>query len=506
MTVTHRTRAALLAGLAALAASALPATPAAATMLVYRDGDDVWAASPDGAIKQRVTADGRSDLYYAFPSVDDAGTITAIRGYSTNRVIWVLPRGATQPTINVMPWRISGGVNAGPLWARVKPTTGSLLAYTYFLNHGICSGCGLEERLAIVTPTMPGSPTSPAVDQPANSRPTWFGDRLVTARGGSIYFETQPLQFTNWLSDPNNAPLTGAEVNRAGTRLLVTRSDGRAVYAHWQGPVGLALRRRHGAVPAAVVVGRVGGAVARRDAGGVERRGRPARRDRQRQRRDELRHQRRHAAVGDRHDAGLLGRDADAAERARGPGQKRSDRPDRSRQKRPDRPGQRSDRSRQRSDRSGRDPTDPGRDPTDPGEQPVDTGRTPTDTGRVPTGPGDVPGRRPTLEPAGSVGLAVARAARASALRRGLRMTVSAPSAGRVAATLTLRPPGRRARAVRAGGTTATLAAAGRRTLVVRPSRTAARQLRRGARLTLRLTFTPASGRATTRTATVTVR
>lgn len=514
MTVSHRTRAALLAGLVALAASALPATPAAATMLVYRDGDDVWAASPDGAIKQRVTSDGRSDLYYAFPSVDDAGTITAIRGYSTNRVIWVLPRGATQPTINVMPWRISGGVNAGPLWARVKPTTGSLLAYTYFLNHGICSGCGLEERLAIVTPTAPGNPTSPAVDQPANSRPTWFGDRLVTARNGSIYFETQPLQFTNWLSDPNNAPLTGAEVNRAGTRLLVTRSDGRAVYAHWQGPVG----SLSGAVTAQCLLPSSsvewaalspdGSQVAWRDAAGL-----------------------RVATVSATGatscvTSGVTLLSATGTTPAfstatltlpRDPDPGRRDPTD------PTDPGRRdptdptdpgrdptdpTDPGRDPTDPTdpGRDPTDPGAGPTDPGQQPGDPGRTPTDTGRVPTGPGDVPGRRPGLEPTGSVGLTVARAARASALRRGLRVTVSAPAGGRVTATLTLRPPGRGARAVRAGSATATLAAAGRRTFVLRPSRPAARQLRRGARLTLRVAFTPAGGRATTRTATVTVR
>ena len=498
-------RAALAAGTAALAlaAAVLPAAPAAATMLVYRDGDDVWAASPDGAIKQRVTSDGRADLYYSFPSVDDAGTITAIKGYSTNRVIWVLPRGAAQPTVNVMPWRISGGVNAGPLWARVKPTTGSLLAYTYFLNHGTCSGCGLEERLAVVTPTAPGSPTMPAVDQPANSRPTWFGDRLVTARGGAIWFETQPLQFTSWLSDQTNPILTGAEVSRAGTRLIVTRADGRVVYAHWSGTVG----STSGSVTAQCLLPSStvewaalspdGTQVAWNDASG-------------------LRVATVTATGGTTcaiNGTVLLSATGETPAFSNATLTLPRDPTDPGRRD-PTDPGGRDPTDpggRDPADPGGRDPTDPGGgggDPADPGQQPGDPGRPPADAGGpVPgPGPGDVPGRRPTLEPAGGVAVTVARAARASALRRGLRVTVSAPAAGRIAATLTLRPPGRRARALRAATAAATIAAPGRRAFTLRPSRAAARQLRRGARLTVRVVFTPTGGRAVVRSATVAVR
>ncbi|MDO8188732.1 hypothetical protein Q5424_17760 [Conexibacter sp. JD483] len=487
-----RTLCATLVALATTAAE-LPA-PAAATMLVYRDGNDVWAASPDGAIKQRVTSDGRADLYYAFPSGDDAGTITAIKGFSTNRVIWTLPRGAAGPTVNVMPWRISGGVNIGPLWARVKPTIGSQLAYTYFLNHGVCSGCGLEERVAVVNPAAPGSPTMPAVDQPANSRPTWFGDRLVTARGGAIWFETQPLQFSSWLSDPNNPILTGAEVDRAGTRLLVTRSDGRVVYAHWRGTVG----STSGSVtaqcllPSATVewaaLSPDGAQVAWSDGSGL-----------------------RVATVGATGattcaTSGTVLLSATGTTPAFSTATLTLPRdPDPGRRE-PQDPGRDpADPGRDPTD-PGRDPADPGRDPTDPGEQPADPGRTPTDVGRVPTGPGDLPQRRPELTPTGAVTVAVARSARASALRGGLRVTVSAPAAGRLAATLTLKPAGRGARSVRAAGATVTLAAPGRRAFTLKPSRAAARQLRRGARLTLRIAFAPASGRAVVRTTTVTVR
>ena len=75
--------------------------------------------------------------------------------------------------------------NIGPLAARVKPTTGSMVAYGYFLNHGPYSGYpngGLEHRLAMVPPTNPGLPTNPLIDQPGRDNPTWHGDQARPAR------------------------------------------------------------------------------------------------------------------------------------------------------------------------------------------------------------------------------------------------------------------------------------------------------------------------------------
>ncbi len=72
-----------------------------------------------------------------------------------------------------------------------------------------------DDRLAIVTPASPGSPTQPSIDQPAQYNPTWFGSRLVTAKGGSIYYETQPLQFTS--CQANERPNVGEASSKAGT-------------------------------------------------------------------------------------------------------------------------------------------------------------------------------------------------------------------------------------------------------------------------------------------------
>jgi len=241
----HRSLRPLLLALALAAAAALIAASAApATTLVYRDGSNVWEASPDGTIKRAVTADGTTDSYYSYPSVDDAGTITAMRSAGSSRVIWVKPRASSTPTVNAMPWRTSTWVNIGPNWARVKPTTGNLLAYTYFWNHGPNNGYpngGLEDRYALVTPTAPGSPTLPAIDQPAVSRPTWLGDRLVGSKNGQIVYEAQPLNFQVWLSN-SNTTFDGAEVNRQVNRVLIRRGDGRLELLGYQGtPPGGAL-------------------------------------------------------------------------------------------------------------------------------------------------------------------------------------------------------------------------------------------------------------------------
>lgn len=495
-----------------LTTAAAAAAPASATMLVYRDSNDVWAASPDGALTQRVTADGTDAAYYAFPSADDAGTITAIKGSSTTRVIWVLARGAAQPIVNAMPWKAGGWPNVGPLSARVNASGGSL-AYTYHLNHGPFSGYpngGLETRYAIVTPTAPGSPTQPAIDQPSQTNPTWFGNRLVSARGGSIYFETQPLQHTSWLSDPNNPNLLAAEVDRAGRRVMVLRGDGRVVIAGWQGTVGSTA----GTVTSQCLLPGTGIESAALSPDGTQ--------------------------VAWSGPSGLYVASVGAVTATSCPlsGTVRLSAtgktpsfsaatlpppPDPGRRD-PTDPGRRDP-----TDPGRRDPTDPGdpRDPTDPGD-PLDPGdpADPGDPGRGgdlgggqrdqggggTVGPGDRgqdgPRPRTTIEPGGQLRLTApgGRAAGAGALRRGVRVVVSAPAAGTVRLAVALRTAGARPRTIALGGARAAVAGAGRRVLVVRPSLAARGQLRRGARLTLTVTFTPAAGRAVVRRATVAVR
>src|SRR4051812_3695670 len=166
---------------AALALTALAlAVPAAAqaTSVTYRDGNDVWRASVDGAEKQQITNDGTSDSYYTLPSSDDAGDIATIKGSGITRVIvWIKADGTRVE--NVMPWKIGGGANAGPTSARVNPD-GTQLAYGYIYNRGIFAPSPqLVPHLAVVPPAAPGLPTDPLVDQPYIGDATWLNGRLV---------------------------------------------------------------------------------------------------------------------------------------------------------------------------------------------------------------------------------------------------------------------------------------------------------------------------------------
>ncbi len=223
------------AALAAVLAGAVPAV-AAADALTYADGNNVWMASPDGAVKRAVTTDGVATDYYKWPSLDDSGNVVAIKGYSTHQAI-VVTRPDGSRTVNVMPWKTSTFGNFGPTFARVKPTTGSILTYTYLWNHGPYDG-GTESRFAQVTPTAPGDPGNPMVDQPGRDRPTWWGDHLVGSDGTQIVYEYQPLQFRSWLGDNSGARLVGAEVSRPGDRVLVAYGDNRLGLLAYQGTVG----------------------------------------------------------------------------------------------------------------------------------------------------------------------------------------------------------------------------------------------------------------------------
>ena len=231
-----------LAGVAVMAAALAATLPdaASADALTYADGDNVWVASPDGAVKRAVTTDGQANDYYAFPSLDDAGNVVAIKGYSATKAIVVVHPNGTR-TVNVMPWKTSTVANIGPTAARVKPTTGTQLAYTYLWNHGPYSGYpngGLESRFALVNPEVPGNPTNPVIDQPGKDALTWHGDRLVGSDGSQIVYEYEPLKFRSWLSDNTGASLVGAEVSRDGKRVLVAYGDNRLALLAYQGVVG----------------------------------------------------------------------------------------------------------------------------------------------------------------------------------------------------------------------------------------------------------------------------
>ena len=226
--------------LAALAAAAAIPAAASASMVTYIDGKNVWVASPDGAIKRQLTTDGTAQHPFHVPSADDHGNVAAVKGGVTNSKILVHLAAGGKRTDNVLPWKVSLGTNFGPSSARLS-ADGSKIAYTYLLNHGPYNG-GIEPRMAIVTPTQPGHPTQPMIDQPAWEMPTWIDGKLVVAKNGVALLEMQPLQFTQFLEITTDPPgqykIVSTEVSRSKSRYLVDmsrvadNSRGLVLYAH----------------------------------------------------------------------------------------------------------------------------------------------------------------------------------------------------------------------------------------------------------------------------------
>jgi WD40-like Beta Propeller Repeat len=135
-----------------------------------------------------------------------------------------------------------------------------------------------------------------------------------------------------------------------------------------------------------------------------------------------------------------------------------------------------------------------------PGGQEPDWSPAPVDPGTPAPPPRPAPAPRP--EPAPSVRIEALRSARLQAvLRRGLAVRVTTSGAGCIAASAALG-----ARAV--GGGSARMRAAGSATVRIRIGRAGARALRRhaNAKLAVRVTFTPAGGKAVRANTTVRVR
>lgn len=222
-----------------VAALAIPAA-ASASMVTYIDAKNVWVASPDGAIKRQLTTDGTTQSPFHVPSTDDHGNVAAVKGGNTNSKILVHLAAAGKRTDNVLPWKIGPVTNFGPSSARLS-ADGTKIAYTYLWNHGPYSG-GIEPRMAIVTPTNPGLPTQPMIDQPGWEMPTWIDGKLVVAKNGVALLEMQPLQFTQFLeitTDPaGQYKIVSTEVSRSKSRYLVDMSRtadgsrGLVLYAH----------------------------------------------------------------------------------------------------------------------------------------------------------------------------------------------------------------------------------------------------------------------------------
>ncbi|WP_354697675.1 hypothetical protein DSM112329_03312 [Paraconexibacter sp. AEG42_29] len=213
-----RLAASALAAVAIATTLAAPA-PAAADSFAYRDGEDVVVVNADGG-RSRLAVDGAPDRVASAPVVDPAGNVTAIitnGKFSRPLLHWVSSDGK-QVVENLLPQVGGSGLNAGPLSTSIDPT-GKLFAYTYLEYRG--TDVSYRPHLAIVDPTAPGLPVSPAIDRAGYSGVDWFGDRLLASDATGLYAERpgpERLQFDPW---PLADGLTSVDLAADGRRAVV---------------------------------------------------------------------------------------------------------------------------------------------------------------------------------------------------------------------------------------------------------------------------------------------
>jgi hypothetical protein len=117
------------------------AGPAAASSIVYIKDHNVWVASPDGSKQHQVTTDGEPDWRYGSPSQADDGTIVAARG---DEIVRLKQSGEVLSKFDPPATTDSAGqhIDGIPVDVAVSPD-GTKVAYTYIqANCPVGVSCG----------------------------------------------------------------------------------------------------------------------------------------------------------------------------------------------------------------------------------------------------------------------------------------------------------------------------------------------------------------------------
>jgi len=203
------------------------AAPAGAASVAYTEGGNVVLASPDGAHKLTLTADGTpADPYYGVAQAANGTTVAArLQTFDKRRPV-LYAFGAADGKLaasNVMPSSaLLDGVVA-PLGLDID-AAGKTVAFGYSACE--LSGCGLRRTGYWLTFADHG-PANPSAPQGSASllAPSFYGDRIVSSDGVKIMVQDAAnAPFTDghagWIDPGNNgARFWAAEVG-AGVRQI----------------------------------------------------------------------------------------------------------------------------------------------------------------------------------------------------------------------------------------------------------------------------------------------
>jgi hypothetical protein len=219
-------RAVALAGLAA----AFSGAPAMADSLTFIRHNNVWLANPDGTGAYQVTRDGSAASPYESPSEANDGTVVAVRAAPGHRrQIYRMTQSGLLRNAPVN----TPAPGSGALDAKVSPD-GALVAYWFATTvaTGRCTFCVSAASQTLLSHsdrfTNPGAVGTPHT----GGWPSWLSRDTITLGSGSPtqwYYRLGMPEAAEWFADSDvtggTAALLDAETAPTGDRLAVVRGN-----------------------------------------------------------------------------------------------------------------------------------------------------------------------------------------------------------------------------------------------------------------------------------------
>ena len=224
--------------IAVVAGLALTGVPAHADSITYTDGGNVWVASPDGAVKKKLTDNASGDIKYFGPSQADNGRIAVIfgglrKGLATMQTLDASGKLEKSGLLQMSTCGLWGQYPTSFGHTRINPA-GDVIAYDYMCTNTDAGG-GTTLSTALATVNSLGVMLDP-LQVEGGYLPSWlsrkggdFNDMIGTSGRGqylsSLTWKVPP----SWdpvleLTDPQRT-FGGASFSRTGNILTYEISD-----------------------------------------------------------------------------------------------------------------------------------------------------------------------------------------------------------------------------------------------------------------------------------------
>lgn len=218
------------------------ASGAHAASVVYTDANNVWSASPDGAVKRQVTTNGTADVYWLAASQADTGMILAfLKSGGDAAMTYMNPDGSPIRSGLAATYPIGGSTCsssvAGPVNSRLN-AAGTLAAYSLVCNrfNYVSGSVSYDSEVYSVvagTQTVGAGLFIPDVWFPTfvagSAGPDELGEKILaspafTNRDGDVVLRVPlkaPLVYEDVISADPGGDVSRADVTRDGSRVAL---------------------------------------------------------------------------------------------------------------------------------------------------------------------------------------------------------------------------------------------------------------------------------------------